>query len=188
MQVKSMVAWALAVSLVVGCSSGTTPTTTPTAVVRQPTASATPSPSASPTSAPTASATETPAVSLPTLGPIDTFERCTQEGLIVSRLDLPRQIISMTPGSTKSGTSMALTAQGFRPNTGLEVRVFVPGTSRVSQPLTRTLANESGQTNATFTMPDLKELSGTGNVPVCVGIVLWSPSETGGATFLVTAE
>ena len=191
MHFKVILTAAAAAALVSACSSGTTPTATSTAVrpattvAAPPTSTATPTPSASPT------ASATPAVAVPSLGGlgvIDTFERCVQEGFRVNSLELPRQIVTVAPGTVKSGTPVSLSAVGFRPNTGVEVRVFLPGTTRISQPLTQTVVSESGQASASFTMPDLKALSGAPTVPACVGVVVWSPSEVGGAIFLVVAQ
>lgn len=193
MHLKTLVVSAAAAALITACSSGTSPTATPTPVVRQPTSTATPTATSTPaaTASPTQTPAATPPVAVPSLGSlgvIDTFERCVQEGFRVNSLELPRQIVSVAPGTVKSGTQVSLSAVGFRPNTGVEVRVFVPGTTRISQPLTQTVVNESGQASASFTTPDLKALSGTASVPACLGVVVWSPSEVGGAIFLVVAQ
>ncbi|MCC6237161.1 MAG: hypothetical protein IT299_06270 [Dehalococcoidia bacterium] len=191
MRWKTVLTLAVATALVAACSSGTAPTPTATATVRQPTPTATASPTA--TSTPTASptATATPAVSVPSLGSlgvIDTYERCVEEGFRVNSLELPRQIVSVAPGTVKSGTSVSLDAVGFRPNSGVEVRVFVPGTTQVTQPLNQTVVSQAGQASMTFAMPDLRVLSGSTTLPPCIGIVVWSPSEIGGAIFLVVAQ
>ncbi len=187
---KTVLMLAVATALVAACSSGTTPTTTPTASVRQPTttSTATPKATSTPTASPAPSATPSlPVPSLGSLGVIDTFERCVEEGFRVNSLELPRQIVSVAPGTVKSGTPVSLSTVGFKPNTGVEARVFIPGTTRISQPLTQTVVSEAGQSSLAFTMPDLRQLSG-GAVPACVGVVVWSPSEVGGAIFLVVAQ
>jgi hypothetical protein len=127
---------------------------------------------------------------LPTFRIIDSIQACFDAVASVSTLDLPRQIVSVTPGSVRDGGSVTISAVGYRPNTGLEVRTFIPGTNRVSQPLERTVANEAGRASATFAIQNVRALNDAGDtsIPVCLGIVLWSPTEVGGAISFVVPE
>ncbi len=173
------------------CSSGTTPSTptvaakTPSSVATAATASATatsrPSPSATPSTA------APPAPTLGGVGVIDTRAQCFQANDTVRTLDLPRQIQSITPGQVKDGDTLTITGGGFRPRAPLEVRVFAPGTNRISQPLGQTLSDEAGRATVNVVLPSVKLVNQQGDtsIPVCLGVVLWSPTEVGGANLLV---
>ncbi|MFN8639134.1 MAG: hypothetical protein U0360_06675, partial [Dehalococcoidia bacterium] len=128
-----------------------------------------------------------PAPTLGGVGVIDTRAQCFQANDIVRTLDLPRQIQSISPGQVKDGDTLTITAVGYRPRSALEVRVFAPGTNRISQPLGQTLADEGGRATVNVVLSSVKLVNQQGDpaIPVCLGVVLWSPTEVGGATLLV---
>ncbi len=174
------------------CTGGSTPTPapSPTASPRA-SSSAAPTPSAAPKAEATRVASPSAAApSLPTFRTIDSIQACLDAVALTSTLDLPRQILSVTPSSIHDGDSVTISAVGYRPNTALEVRAFIPGTNRVSQPLAQTLSTEAGRASATFAIRSVRLLNEAGdpNVPICLGIVLWSPTEVGGAISFVVPE
>ncbi len=184
------VALAVAVSAA-ACSSGTVPTATPTPVVRTatsaPTAATTPA--ATTVATPVATAAQPPA-SFDKIGVIGSAEQCFRENESVKALDLPRQILSLSPAMVRDGDTLTLSGAGYRPRSALEVRVFIPGTGRVSQPLTQMLTDEAGRASGSFVLSSVKLLNTPGDtsVPVCMGVVLWSPTEVGGGTILILPQ
>lgn len=182
---------AAVVLLVAGaCSSGTAPSTA-TVAAKTPSSVPTTAASATPTSRPLPSATPStaapPAPTLGGVGPIDTRAQCFQANDLVRPLDLPRQILTISPANVKDGDTLTISAIGYRPRTALEVRVFMPGTNRISQPLAQALSDEGGRVNVSAPLPSVKVVNQQGDtaIPVCLGVVLWSPTEVGGATLLV---
>lgn len=180
---------ALALAVASACTPAASPTPTPTAASK-----ATPStPAATPSAAPKGAATATPtqvagAPQLPRFeGVIDSVARCFTANDLVKTLDLPRQIQSVSPAQVKDGDSITISAAGYRPRTALEVRVFIPGTGRISQPLGQTLSDEGGRASLSFTLANVRLLNDAGDtkIPVCLGVVLWSPTETAGSTVLM---
>ncbi len=171
------------------CSSGTTPST-PTVAARTPSSVATTA-TATATSRPSPSATpSTAAPPVPTLGGvgvIDSRAQCFRANDAVRTLDLPRQILSISPADVKDGEKLEISAIGYRPRTALEVRVFAPGTNRISQPLAQTLTDEGGRATVGALLPSVKVVNqlGDDSIPVCLGVVLWSPAEAGAAALLV---
>ncbi len=193
MSVRSAwMAFAVLALMASGCSGGTTSTPTATST-RPPTASVTPTPTApakaAATAAPTLVATVTN-LGAPTFRIIESVQACLDAVAQASTLELPRQIVSVTPASVHDGDSVTITAVGYRPNSALEVRVFIPGTNRISQPLAQTLSTEAGRATATFPIRSVRLLNAVGdpNMPLCLGVLLWSPTEVGGAISFVVPE
>jgi hypothetical protein len=185
--------WIALAAIAAACSDGTTSasptakTSTSTPARTATVAKATSTPAASPKATGTTVATPTLPASI---GPIESAERCFTENERVRNLELPRQITSLTPARVSDGDTVTFNAVGFQPNSALEIRIFIPGTDRISQALTQLLSDSSGQASGSFVIPSVRMLNATGdnNVPVCIAVALWSPTQVAGATLLVVPE
>ena len=180
------------VALVAACETDTTPTASPTASPK----SSVQQPSTTPTATVTVAPTGTPfPVTTPTAAGAATpdpglyaRQQCQVENTAVARTGLPRRILVIEPQLVSDGQTLTISGDGYRPNVGVEVRIFLPGTNRVSQPLAQLNSNGAGLVAGVFTVPSLRMLNAEGDtsVPESIGVSLWSPSEQAGASVLVS--
>ena len=179
------------VALAAACAdTDATPTASPTS-----SAKSTTQPSATPTATVSVPATSTPfPVTTPPPGSaatpdpgLDARQQCQVANTAVARTGLPRRILVIEPQLVSDGQTLTISADGYRPNTGVEVRLFLPGTDRVSQPLAQLTSNATGLVGGVFTVPSLRLLNAQNDTstPSCLGVSLWSPSEQAGASVLI---